>query len=79
MDPAVLLVPALVLGAVATVTFVGALLRTRLAPLWVPAALVVGTVLASGEFPDPVTVAGAALGAAANVALARRLMGRSTA
>ena len=38
------------------------------------AALLVGAVLASGEFPDAVTVAGAAVVAAGNVALARILL-----
>jgi len=69
-----LVVPALALGAVSTIVWIGALLRTRLAPLWVPAALLVGAVLASGEFPDVVTIGGAALTAAANVALARILL-----
>jgi len=69
-----LVVPALALGAVSTIVWIGALLRTRLAPLWVPAALLVGAVLASGEFPDVVTIGGAALTAGANVALARILL-----
>ena len=71
---AALVVPAVALGAVSTVVWIGALVRTRLAPLWVPAALLVGTVLASGEFPDVVTIGGAALTAGANVALARILI-----
>ena len=71
---AVLVVPALALGAVSTIAWIGALLRTRLAPLWVPAALLVGAVLASGEFADVVTVGGAALTAGANVALARIML-----
>ena len=71
---AALVVPAVALGAVSTVVWIGALVRTRLAPLWVPAALLVGTVLASGEFPDVVTIGGAALSAGANVALARILI-----
>ena len=71
---AALVVPALALGAVSTMVWIGALLRTRLAPLWVPASLLVGAVLASGEFPDVVTVGGAALTAGANVALARILL-----
>jgi hypothetical protein len=70
----VLLLPALALGALSTLAWVGALVRTRLAPLWVPAALLVGAVLASGEFPDAVTVGGAAVVAAGNVALARVLL-----
>ena len=69
-----LVLPALALGAVSTLVWVGALVRTRLVPLWVPAALLVGTVLASGEFPDVVTIGGAALTAGANVALARILI-----
>ena len=56
-----LLLPALALGALSTLVWVGALVRTRLAPFWVPAALLVGAVLASGEFPDAVTVGGAAV------------------
>jgi hypothetical protein len=71
---AALVVPALALGAVSTVVWIGALVRTRLAPLWVPAALLLGAVLASGEFPDVVTIGGAALSAGANVALARILI-----
>ena len=71
---AALVVPAVALGAVSTVVWIGALVRTRLAPLWVPAALLVGTVLASGEFPDVVTIGGAALSAGANIALARILI-----
>ena len=69
----VLVAPGLVFGGVATLLTVGALLRTRLVPLWVPAAMVGAMVLSSGEFADPVTVAGAALGAAANLVLARQL------
>lgn len=69
----VMVAPGLVFGGLATILTVGALLRTRLVPWWVPAAMVVGTVLASGEFADPVTVGGAALGAVANVRLAREL------
>jgi hypothetical protein len=69
-----LVVPALALGAVSTIVWIGALVRTRLAPLWVPAALLIGAVLASGEFPDVVTIGGAALTAGANVALARILL-----
>jgi hypothetical protein len=69
-----LLLPALALGALSTLVWVGALVRTRLAPFWVPAALLVGAVLASGEFPDAVTVGGAAVVAAGNVALARILL-----
>ena len=71
---AALVVPAVALGAVSTVVWIGALVRTRLAPLWVPAVLLVGTVLASGEFPDVATIGGAALSAGANVALARILI-----
>jgi hypothetical protein len=71
---AALVVPALALGAISTMVWIFALLRTRLAPLWVPAALLVGAVLASGEFPDVVTIGGAALTAGANVALARILL-----
>lgn len=70
----VLLLPALALGAISTIVWVGVLLRTRLVGFWVPASLLVGAVLASGEFPDVVTVTGAALGAAGNVALARVLL-----
>ena len=57
-----------------TVVWIGALGRTRLAPLWVPAALLVGTVLASGGFPDVATIGGAAPSAGANIALARILI-----
>lgn len=70
----VLVAPALVVGAVGTLLFVAALLRTRIVGRWVPAALVVSAVLASGEWADPVTVGGAALGAVGNVALARALL-----
>ena len=70
----VLLLPALALGALSTLVWVGALVRTRLVALWVPVALLVGAVLASGEFPDVITVSGAALGAAGNVVLARVLL-----
>lgn len=70
----VLVAPGLVFGGVATLLTVGALLRTRMVPLWVPGAMVVGMVLASGEFADPVTVGGAAVGAAANLRLARLLL-----
>lgn len=73
----VLLLPALALGAVSTIAWVVALVRTRMVALWVPAALLVGAVLASGEFPDAVTIGGAALGAAGNVALARLLLRRT--
>jgi hypothetical protein len=45
-------------------------------PLWVPAATIAAMVLASGEFPDVVTVSGAALGAVANLRLARQLLAR---
>ena len=72
----VLVAPGLVFGGLATLLTVGALLRTRMVPWWVPAALVVGTVLASGEFADPVTVGGAALGAVANLRIARELFRR---
>ena len=58
---------------VPTIVWIGALLRTRLAPR-VPAALLVGAVLASGEFPDVVTIGGVALTAERNVALARILL-----
>lgn len=75
---AVLLVPAFALGALTTLVYVGALLRTGLVARWVPCALVAGAVLSSGEFADPVTVGGAALGAAANVVLARALLARPT-
>ena len=73
----VLLLPALALGAVSTLAWVGALVSTRMVGLWVPTALLVGAVLASGEFSDVVTVGGAALGAAGNVALARLLLRRT--
>ena len=73
----VLLVPALALGALTTLGYVGALLRTGLVARWVPGALLAAAVLSSGEFADPVTVGGAALGAAANTVLARALLRRS--
>lgn len=73
----VLVSPGLVFGGVATLLTVGALLRTRMVPLWVPGAMVVGMVLASGEFADPITVGGAAVGAAANLRLARELFPRA--
>jgi hypothetical protein len=69
-----LLLPALAAGAVGSLVFFGALLRTRVVPAWVPAALLAGAVLASGEFADPVTVGGAALGAVGNLAVARALL-----
>lgn len=72
----VLVAPGLAFGGLATLLTVGALLRTRMVPLWVPAAMVAGAVLASGEFADAVTVAGAAVGAAANLRLARELLRR---
>jgi len=72
----VLVAPGLVFGGLATLLTVGALVRTRMVPLWVPGAMVVGLVLASGEFADPVTVAGAAVGALANLRLARELFRR---
>jgi hypothetical protein len=72
----VLFAPGLVFGGLATLLLVGCLVRTRLVPLWVPAATIVGMVLASGEFADVVTVSGAALGAVANVRLARTLLAR---
>jgi hypothetical protein len=73
---AVLLLPAFVLGAGTTLTYVGALLRTRVVGRWVPCALVLGAVLGSGELPDALTVAGAGVVAAANVTLARALLSR---
>ncbi|HEX5919653.1 MAG TPA: DUF4386 family protein [Nocardioides sp.] len=73
----VLVAPGLVFGGLATLLTVGALVRTRMVPLWVPGAMVVGLVLASGEFADPVTVGGAAVGAAANLRLARELFTRA--
>ncbi|HEU5454992.1 MAG TPA: DUF4386 family protein [Nocardioides sp.] len=72
----ILVAPGLVFGGLATLLTVGALLRTRLVSWWVPVAMLAGMVLASGEFPDPVTVGGAALGAAANLVLARTLLAR---
>jgi hypothetical protein len=72
----VLVAPGLVFGGVATLLTVGALLRTRLVGVWVPAALVVGTVMASGEFVDLVTVTGAGITALANLRLARVLLAR---
>lgn len=69
-----LLAPGLVFGGVGTLLLVGALLATRIVRWWVPVALVAGMVLASGEFPDAVTVLGAALGAVANARLAVRLL-----
>lgn len=72
----VLVAPGLVFGGLATLLIAGALFRTRMLPRWVPAALLAGMVLSSGEFADPVTVAGAALGAAANVRLAKELFRR---
>jgi hypothetical protein len=74
----VLLVPAFALGALTTVLLVGALLRTGLVARWVPCALLAGTVLGSGEFPDPVTVTGAVVVAAGNTVLARALLARSS-
>lgn len=72
----VLVAPGLVFGGVATLLTVGALFRTRMLPLWVPAALLVAMVLSSGEFADPVTVSGAALGAGATLRIARELFRR---
>ncbi|HEU5038661.1 MAG TPA: DUF4386 family protein [Nocardioides sp.] len=72
----VLVAPGLVFGGLATLLAVGSLLRVRVVPRWVPAAMVVGMVLASGEFADPVTVSGAAIGAVANLWLARALLAR---
>jgi hypothetical protein len=69
-----LLAPGLVFGGVGTLLLVGALLATRIVRWWVPVALVAGVVLASGEFPDVVTVGGAALSAVANGRLAVRLL-----
>ncbi|MBJ7359851.1 DUF4386 family protein [Nocardioides sp.] len=71
-----LLLPGLALGALGTVLLLGALLRTGVVSRWVPFALLAGAVLASGELPDPVTVGGAALGAFANLQLARALLSR---
>ena len=70
----VLVAPGLVFGGLATVLTVGALLRTRLAALWVPVALVAGTVMASAEFGDVMTVTGAGVTALANLRLARTLL-----
>jgi hypothetical protein len=72
----VLVAPGLVFGGLSTLLLVGCLVRTRLVPLWVPAATIVAMALASGEFPDAVTVSGAALGAVANLRLARTLLAR---
>ena len=69
----VITLPALAMGALSTVLYVACVVRTRVVARWVPAALLVGTVLASGEFPDVVTVGGAALGALANLVLALAL------
>jgi hypothetical protein len=66
--------PGLVFGGLATLLTVGALLYTRIVAWWVPVALVGGTVLASGEWADAVTVAGAAVVAVANLRLARTLL-----
>jgi hypothetical protein len=71
-----LVAPGLVFGGLATLLLIGCLVRTRLVPLWVPGALFAGMVLASGEFTDVVTVAGAALGAVANGWLVRALLRR---
>ena len=74
----VMVAPGLVFGGLSTLLLIGALLRTRLVGWWVPVVMLVGMVLASGELPDVVTVAGAALGAVANLQLARLLFaGRS--
>ena len=70
----VLLAPGLVFGGLATLLTVGALLWTRLVAAWVPLGLIAGTVLASGEFADPVTVAGAGLSALATLRLVRTLL-----
>ena len=72
----ILLLPGLLLGAVGTLLMIGSLLGTGVVRRWVPVVLVAGTVLASGEFPDPVTIGGAALGAVANLQLAGALVAR---
>jgi len=72
----VLVAPGVVFGGVATLLTVGALLRTRPVGVWVPVALVAGTVMASGEFATVVTVAGAGVTALANLTLARTLLAR---
>lgn len=69
-----LVAPGLVFGGLATLLTVGALLRTRLVAWWVPVTVVAGSVLASGEWADVVTVAGAGLVAVANVRLARTML-----
>ena len=71
----VLVAPGIVFGGVATLLTVGALLVTGILPRWVPAAMIASAVLASGEFADPVTIAGAALGVVANVRVVRALLG----
>ena len=72
-----LLLPGLAFGGAGTLLLLGTLVRTRVVPLWVPALLVAGAVLASGEFPDVVTVGGAFCGAVANLRLARALLATS--
>jgi hypothetical protein len=72
----VLVAPGLVFGGLATLLLIGCLVRTRLVSLGVPAAMLIGMVLASGEFADVVTISGAALGAVANLRLARVLLSR---
>jgi hypothetical protein len=71
-----LVAPGLVFGGLSTLLAVGSLLRIGVVPRWAPVAMVVGMVLASGEFADPVTISGAAIGAVANVWLARALLAR---
>jgi hypothetical protein len=70
----VLLLPGLAAGAVATLVLLVALLRTRIVERWVPFVLLAGTVFASGEFPDVVTVGGAALAVVGNLRLAKALL-----
>jgi hypothetical protein len=71
----VLVAPGLVFGGLATLFTVVALLRTRQVPRWAPGLMILGMVLASGEFADVVTISGAALGVVANLALVRALLG----
>lgn len=70
----VLVAPGLVFGGLATLLLVGWLFASRALRWWVPVALLVGMLLGSGEFPDAVTVTGAAVTALANVRLARLLL-----
>lgn len=63
--------PAAIIGTIALLV---GLVRTRLTPLWVPIAIIVGIVVGSGEFGRGGNIAGAAIATLAGIGLAVALL-----